>query len=132
MTPGLLFPTISLILLAQTQRYLALATLIRKLHADWRSDNHSDTTATQIRQLSRRMVLIRWMQLSGIASLLGCLLSMLLLAINAPGGLLAFIAALILMTFSLLTTAREIQVSSNALDIELSDMRNDPGVNRTD
>lgn len=34
-TPALLFPAISLLLLAYTNRYLALANLIRKLHDEY-------------------------------------------------------------------------------------------------
>ncbi|MEM9399084.1 MAG: DUF2721 domain-containing protein, partial [Verrucomicrobiota bacterium] len=35
-TPGLLFPAISLLLLAYTNRFLSLATLIRNLHASYK------------------------------------------------------------------------------------------------
>jgi len=35
-TPALLFPAVSLLLLACTNRFLALATLVRSLHAHFR------------------------------------------------------------------------------------------------
>lgn len=34
-TPALLFPAISLVMLAYTNRFLALATLVRALHAEY-------------------------------------------------------------------------------------------------
>src|SRR5690606_1133492 len=37
-TPALLFPAISLLLLAYTNRFLALASLIRKLHEDYKGN----------------------------------------------------------------------------------------------
>ena len=41
-TPGLLFPTISLLMLAYTNRFLGITSVIRKLHADMNDDvkNH--------------------------------------------------------------------------------------------
>ena len=36
-TPSLLFPAISLLMLAHTNRFLGLAGVIRALHANWRT-----------------------------------------------------------------------------------------------
>ncbi|OYW30964.1 MAG: II family cellulose-binding protein, partial [Chthoniobacter sp. 12-60-6] len=36
-TPSLLFPAISLLMLAFTNRFLGLAAVVRNLHANWQS-----------------------------------------------------------------------------------------------
>jgi hypothetical protein len=53
-TPALLFPTVSLILLAYTNRFLAVAALIRKLAAQYK-DDHSKIVADQIKSLRLRV-----------------------------------------------------------------------------
>ena len=61
-TPGLLFSAISLLLLAYTNRFLTLASLIRKLHAEY-LENPDKLVHGQIRNLQRRVNLIRNMQI---------------------------------------------------------------------
>jgi hypothetical protein len=74
-TPALLFPAISLLLLAYTNRFLHLAALIRKLHSDFLAGHDRAATRAQIDNLRARLRLIRWMQGLGVASLLGCTLA---------------------------------------------------------
>ena len=71
-TPAILFPAISLLMLAYTNRYLALASLIRKLHSDYVA-GHEPAVRAQIENLRFRMKLIRQMQALGMISLLVCL-----------------------------------------------------------
>ena len=52
-TPALLFPAISLLLLAYTNRFLTLAALIRDLHAKYRA-NPEDVLHGQIANLWSR------------------------------------------------------------------------------
>src|ERR687893_627537 len=77
-TPALLFPAISLLLLAYTNRFLALAALIRELHARYKA-NPDELIVRQIGNLRYRVILIRDMQAVGVASLLLCVLCMLVL-----------------------------------------------------
>jgi hypothetical protein len=77
-TPTLLFPAISLLLLAFTNRFLTLATIIRNLH-DRYSDNPQENLFSQIANLRYRTYLIRNMQIFGVASLLFCVFSMFVL-----------------------------------------------------
>lgn len=70
-TPALLFPAISLLLLAYTNRFLALASLIRNLHARYMGEKDIKIKA-QISNLRKRVILIRNMQLLGISSLFLC------------------------------------------------------------
>jgi len=121
-TPALLFPAISLLLLAYTNRFLALAALIRNLH-DRNKEQHDPMLAAQIVMLRKRVNLIRLMQFLGISSLFGCVLTMFLL--YAEFNLAAdyvFGISLTLMLLSLAFSLREIQVSINALNLHLGDM----------
>ena len=119
-TPALLFPAISLLLLAYTNRFLALAALIRDLQSRYR-DSHEATLYRQIESLRRRVLLIRNMQVVGVGSLFTCVLCMLVLL---AGWLLVaqilFIGSLLLMLLSLALSLREIQISVEALHIQLS------------
>ena len=120
--PALLFPAISLILLAYTNRFLSYAQLIRTLKAQY-LQHRSDLTAAQIDNLRRRLYLTRAMQILGIASLFLCVVTMFLIYV----GLLVlsayvFGAALLLLIGSLGVSIREIQISVRALEIHLKDM----------
>jgi len=77
-TPAVLFPAVSLLLLAYTNRFLALANIIRKLHADHQVSPDSRYLA-QIENLRRRIRMVRNMQFAGVVSLLLCTVCMYLL-----------------------------------------------------
>ena len=74
-TPALLFPAISLLLLAYTNRFLTLANLIRELHRSYKS-NPEEIIFAQILNLRYRVKLIRNMQIFGVGSFFGCVLCM--------------------------------------------------------
>lgn len=121
-TPALLFSAISLLLLAFTNRFLALANLVRSLHAQYK-EKPDKLLYGQIRNLRRRLLLIRNMQIYGISSLLLCVLSMFLIYIELQrAGELVFGVALILMIISLSLSIREILISVHALNLHLSDI----------
>ena len=80
-TPALLFSAISLIMLAYTNRFLSYAQLVRTLKDQYR-ENHSAVTAAQISNLRKRLYLTRAMQVTGIGSLLLCVVSMFLMYIQ--------------------------------------------------
>ncbi|MDN3516405.1 DUF2721 domain-containing protein [Aquisalimonas lutea] len=121
-TPALLFPAISLLLLAYTNRFLALAALIRDLQSRYR-DTHESSLFQQIENLRRRVVLIRNMQVMGVASLFLCVVCMLVLLVGWQGAaLVLFVVSLLLMLLSLALSLREIQISVEALNIQLRGM----------
>jgi hypothetical protein len=122
-TPSLLFPAISLLLLAYTNRFLALAALIRDLQAKYRS-NQSPNLYGQLENLRRRVLLIKHMQASGAASLLLCVLCMFLLfaGLGVPAKAV-FAVSLLLMMLSLALSMREIWISVTALNLQLADMK---------
>lgn len=124
-TPALIFPTVSLILLAYTNRFLAVAALIRKLSADYKT--HEDKRlADQIRNLTVRIRLIRDMQMFSIASVFLSVLCMFFLFNGYQ--LVAkytFGASLLTLLISLGMSLREIQISTRALSIQLKDIGDD-------
>ena len=121
-TPALLFPAISLLLLAFTNRFLAIASLIRQLHKNYIESPEVVLTG-QLKNLRIRLRLIKTMQFFGVLSLLLCVLAMFLIYLKVAGwGESMFAVSLILLLFSLFISLREIQISTKALDLELSDM----------
>ena len=124
-TPALLFPAISLLLLAFTNRFLAIASIIRQLHAKYLSNPASVLTG-QINNLRKRLYLIRAMQIFGVGSLGLCVLAMFLIYLKIGStGEVVFGFSLGALLISLFISLREIQLSTKALEIELSDMELD-------
>ena len=121
-TPALLFPAISLLLLAYTNRFLTLAALTRDLYGRYRA-NPDQSIKGQLDNLRYRIVIIRNMQAFGVASFFGCVLSMFLLFAGQPlAGTWVFGASLILLLISLALSLREIQVSIDALFLQIADL----------
>lgn len=121
-TPALLFPAVTLLMLAYTNRFNTLAMIIRNLHSKYQSDRNANLLA-QITNLRYRVYLIRNMQILGVASLLLCMVSMFALFEGwAAIGQWSFAIALILMIVSMLLSLRELQVSVGALDLLLSEL----------
>lgn len=121
-TPALLFPAISLLLLAYTNRFLALASLIRNLHSQNEKDP-SKILIEQIRQLRKRVLLIRSMQFFGVSSLLLCVVCMFVLFTgNLLIGKWIFGISLCFLIISLTLSVVEVQVSVRALNIQLGRM----------
>src|SRR5687767_10475294 len=122
-TPALLFPAISLLLLAYTNRYLALANLIRKLHDEYMKGEKNHLLLKQIKILRVRINLVRGMQWLGVFSFLCCVVTM----YGVYGQWFEFtryIFALSLLSLlaSLVISLLEISQSTKALEWELSDM----------
>ena len=118
-TPALLFPATALLLLAYTNRFLALSSLIRGLVADYRTTGDK-TLVSQIQTLRHRVALIRRMQGCAVASMFICVLCMFtLFAGEAAIAKSLFGFSLIVLMGSLSFSLREIQLSTNALNIAL-------------
>ncbi|HEX8349085.1 MAG TPA: DUF2721 domain-containing protein [Hymenobacter sp.] len=124
-TPALLFPALSLLLLAHTNRFLALANRVRALNTQYVS-THSVHVLGQIQNLRKRLVLIRNMQAVGTASMFGCVLCMFLLFAGFTlAAEIVFGGSLLALLVSLALSLREIQISVDALTIELNDLQDD-------
>ena len=129
--PALLFPAISLIMLAYTNRFLALSNRVRALHDKYQQEENRLVIFSQIKNLKYRIKLIQRMQTYGVASLLLSLLSMFFIFIQYQD-IAKFIFAVSLITFSIsiFISLVEIRLSTKALELELSDMEGleDPSV----
>jgi hypothetical protein len=123
-TPALLFPAITLLMLAYTNRFLALATLIRNLHAKYKQiQEDREIIKAQITNLKRRLVLVKQMQAMGIISFFFCVLSMLSFYLEFEQWAIAiFGISLLSLLLSLALSLNEIFISTRALEIELKDM----------
>lgn len=122
-TAALLFPAISLIMLAYTNRFLALAALVRSLHAKYLEHNKSGVLHGQIKNLRFRLKLIRQMQAMGVLSFITCIVCMYCIYMGDQFFTeLTFALSLLFFAASLVISLIEIQVSNKALELELGDM----------
>lgn len=117
--PALLFPAISLTMLAYNARYLAIAALIRQLYDEYLT-TESKNIKLQIRNLRKRLWLIRNMQAIAILSFLTSVITMTLLYVNyVHMANLVFGISLLALMVSLLLSFIEVQISTKALSIRL-------------
>lgn len=120
-TPALLFPAISLIMLAHTNRFLALSTVIRSLYERYEKGEKHEVLHGQIKNLRYRLKLIKNMQALGIISFISCIISMYFIYIDKLSLAHFFFAfSLITFTASLCFSLLEIQKSTKALELHLS------------
>lgn len=118
-TPGLLFPAISLLMLAYTNRFLGLTSVVRHL-VDKHGTMPDASVQFQILNLRQRLQLIRHAQVMGVLSLALCTVSMFFLFVEASFlARLAFACALLFMLASLVLSLREIHLSVRAIDVAL-------------
>ena len=130
-TPALLFPAISLIMLAYTNRFLALSNRVRALHDKFEPKAIDPILHAQIRSLRYRLKLIKNMQALGVLTFLSSILCMYFIYIQwmiMAHWIFAF--SLLIFAASLTLSLLEIQLSTKALELELSDMEGleDPSV----
>ncbi|WP_158975141.1 DUF2721 domain-containing protein [Cellulophaga sp. L1A9] len=120
--PALLFPAISLTMLAYNARYLAIAALIRQLHQKYQ-ETASSSVSLQVQKLRKRLVIIKNMQAVAIFSFLLAVISMFLIYVQLDfwAKLVFGISLLALMT-SLILSFIEVQLSTKALSIQLKDL----------
>lgn len=121
-TPAVFFPAVSLLLLAYTNRFVAISSVIRKLHSDFKSSK-DPAYLGQIENLRWRIRLVRNMQFCGVSSLLMCTVCMFLLFLDLviPAEYF-FTAAMLFMIISLIISLVEIQTSVRALDLHLKSL----------
>jgi cellobiose-specific phosphotransferase system component IIC len=129
-TPALLFPAITLLMLAYTNRFLSLATLIRKLHDEYMRGEKEKHVLNQIKNLRARLNLIRYMQSFGVISFLCCVLCMYTIFRGwMTAAHFIFATSLICLLISIILSLIEIQKSTKALELELGDIEELSGAN---
>ena len=121
-TPALLFSATSLILLAYTNRFLTIAQIVRSLKKNYDQD-HNKSILIEIKNLNRRITLIRYMQLFGVLCLFLSVFAMLLLFLNYETiGIYVFGVSLLSLLISLGISFWEVSISVNALRVHLKDL----------
>ncbi len=121
-TPALLFPAISLLLLAYTNRFLVLAQLIRELNGA-NKEEMREIIIRQISNLKKRLMLIKLMQTFGCFSFLLCTFSMFALFLEYElVGKYLFGSSLIFLSIPLLLSLYEVIISTIAINVELENI----------
>jgi len=118
-TPAILFSAISLFMLAFTNRFLALSSLIRTQIASYEA-REDENLLLQIKNLLKRLQLIKYTQIFSVLSFLLCIISIFLIFIDRikPAEFL-FGSSLITIFISLLLSLYEIFLSFGALKLEI-------------
>lgn len=118
-TPALLFSAVTLLMLAFTNRFLALASLVRQFITIY-EQKQEEKIYKQIQNFKIRLRLIKYTQVFGVLSILLCVFSMLLVF---TGFILIaevlFGLSLVAMIVSLFLSLYEIFISIGALKFEL-------------
>jgi len=121
-TPALLFPAISLLLLAYTNRFLVITQLIRSLYKQ-NDDNPNLDIRKQILHLRVRIIAIRRMQVAGISSFILCVVTMFAIFIQQLYfANILFAGSLLLLLLSLFISLYEVQISGQALQLQLKNL----------
>ena len=120
--PALLFPAISLTMLAYNARYLAIAALIRQLHQKYQ-ETGSKSIGIQVKQLRTRLSIIKNMQATAIFSFLLAVITMSLIYVELSfWANLIFSLSLLALMISLILSFIEVQLSTKSLEVQLKDI----------
>ncbi|MGZ8172648.1 MULTISPECIES: DUF2721 domain-containing protein [Methylobacter] len=121
-TPALLFPAISVLFLAYSNRFLAIASRIREQHNLF-NKTQSPVAKKQIDSLRLRIRFIVAMQVLGVVGIICCTLAMGLIFYGLQYyGNMTFGFSMVFIVLSLLASISELLLSTKALNIELEDM----------
>ena len=121
-TPALLFSSTSLILLAYTNRFLTVATIVRGLKKTYK-EKENKMILLEIKNLNLRLTLIRYMQMAGVLSLFLSVFAMMMLFLEQQlSSIYLFGLSLFCLLISLGLSFWEINISVDALRLHLSDL----------
>lgn len=121
-TPALLFSATSLILLAYTNRFLTVATIVRGLKKTYK-EKENKIILLEIKNLNLRLTLIRYMQMAGVLSLFLSVFAMMMLFLEQQlSSIYLFGLSLFCLLISLGLSFWEINISVDALRLHLSDL----------
>lgn len=125
-TPAILFPALSLLTLAYTNKFLALASIVRQLSIEIGNVKHDtdEHLILQINNLVARIHLLRHIQTYGLLSIFCCLISITFLYIEmGKWGDVFFILSIVFMMISIALAIKETMMSGKALEIQLKKIR---------
>jgi hypothetical protein len=122
-TPALLFPAITILFLAYSNRFLTIATRIREKHADF-NKTRSPVAEKQIASFRLRLRFIVAMEMFAVLGIISCTVAMGLIFFSLQqAGNFAFATSILFIILSLLASIMELIFSTRALNIELEDMQ---------
>lgn len=121
-TPALLFPAITILFLAYSNRFLTIATRIREKHTDF-NKTHSPIAQKQIVSFRRRLNYIVAMEMFAVLGIISCIIStgFIFYGLQCYGNV-AFAVSMFFIVLSLFASMIELVFSTRALNIELEDM----------
>lgn len=118
-TPALLFSAITLSMLAYTNRFLAIANLVRQLVAVYR-ESGDENVRRQLSNFRLRLKLIKYTQVFAVLSFMLCVACMLLIFVSRiVAAEVLFALSLVSMIVSLALSLYEVFISIGALKLEL-------------
>ena len=123
-TPAILFPAISLLFVAYTNRLHSLSVLIRAMTTEGSNESKTRHTQEQLDILQKRVTYIKRMQVFGILSFIFNLITIICLYINydyLANYIFGF--GLFMLSASLFFTLLETLISTKALDIHLKNYK---------
>jgi hypothetical protein len=121
-TPALLFPAITILFLAYSNRFLTIATRIREKHADF-NKTRSPIAQKQIVSFRRRLQYIVGMEMFAVLGIISCIVAMGFIFFGFQYyGNLSFAISMTFIVLSLFASVIELFFSTRALNIELEDM----------
>ena len=123
-TPAILFPAISLLFIAYTNRLHSLSVLIRAMTTEGSDESKTKHTEEQLDILQKRVNYIKRMQVFGILSFIFNLITIICLYINydyLANYIFGF--GLFMLSASLLFALLETLISTKALDIHLKNYK---------
>jgi len=125
-TPAIVFPAISMLLVAYTSRFMVISQRIRSLHEKYATTS-TEQTLQQLANFRQRLSLIKWMQCFGVLAFISVTLSILMILLGfLPKYVeIAFGLSLTFLVTSLGLALHEIMISTRAIEIELQGIEDD-------
>ncbi len=124
-TPALVFPALSVLMLAYTNRFIAISKRVRALHAE-HHHNPSRNLYIQIKSLNKRMKYIRNMQICALSGFSSNIVSMGLIFFGLNTlAIYLFGLGLSLVFASLIICILEIYISVQAMSVLLEEDMDD-------
>ena len=123
-TPALLFPAISLLFVAYTNRLHSLSVLIRAMTTEGSDESKTKHTEEQLDILKKRVTYIKRMQVFGIVSFIFNLMTISCFYIEQISlAYYIFGFGLLMLSASLIFALLETLISTKALDIHLENYK---------
>ena len=123
-TPALLFPAISLLFVAYTNRLHSLSVLIRAMTTEGSDESKTKHTEEQLDILKKRVTYIKRMQVFGIVSFIFNLMTFICFYIEHISlAYYIFGFGLLMLSASLIFALLETLISTKALDIHLKNYK---------